>query len=281
MRDIEFRGFRKNDVAKMRKTFNLAFIDYIIPIHLSHGQFIQKIIQKTNISFKYSVGSYYNRKLVGFIYNSLNYYEDKKTAYNGGTGVIADFRGNRLTERMYESVLPKLMKNGIEQCILEVISNNKPAIKVYENLGFKRTKFYHCMKLTDQSPYLQKIKNKDSDLVVTTNPEWKKYSSFCDYSTCFLDSFPLLKKNKKNFDLVVTSNPKWKEYSNFCDYSTCFLDSFPLLKKNRKNETIIEAYLNNQLIGFLVFNRNMGRVEQIGVDHKYRGQGIGSILIIL
>jgi ribosomal protein S18 acetylase RimI-like enzyme len=242
MRDFEFRGFRKKDVAKMRKTFNLAFIDYIVPIHLSQGQFIQKIIQKTNISFKYSVGSYYNRKLVGFIYNSMNYYEDKKTAYNGGTGVIADFRGNRLTERMYESVLPKLMKNGIEQCILEVISNNKPAIKVYENLGFKRTKFYHCMKLTDQSPYLQKIKN-------------------------------------KNFDLVVTSNPKWKKYSNFCDYSTCFLDSFPLLKKNRENETIIEAYLDQRLIGFLIFNRIMGRVEQIGVDHNYRDRGIGSILI--
>jgi ribosomal protein S18 acetylase RimI-like enzyme len=242
MDDFELKGFRQKDVSKMRKTFNKAFDDYIVPINLSKGQFIQKIIHKTNISFKYSVGSYYNRKLVGFIFNSLNDYEGKKTAYNGGTGVISDFRGNRLTQRMYDFVIPKLKKIGIEQCVLEVISNNNPAIKVYENLGFRRTKFYHCMKLTEKSPYLLKIKNKD-------------------------------------VDIVIPPKPKWQNYSRYCDYSTCFLDSIPLLKKNRKNETILEAYEHERLVGFIIFNRKMGRVEHIGVDHPSRGQGIGAILI--
>lgn len=242
MGDFEFKGFRQKDVSKMRKTFNKAFYDYIVPIQLSHGQFIQKIVQKTNISFKYSVGSYYNEKLIGFIYNSINYYEGKKTAYNGGTGVIADFRGNRLTQKMYESIFPKLQNNGVEQCVLEVISNNKSAISVYENLGFNRTKFYHCLKLKEESPYLQKFK-------------------------------------KHNIDLAIPEKPKWKRYERFCDYNTCFLDSFPLLKKNKQNETILEAYLNQQLVGFLIFNRKMGRVEHIGIDHNARGNGIGSLLI--
>jgi ribosomal protein S18 acetylase RimI-like enzyme len=242
MGDFVFKGFQQKDVSRMRKAFNKAFSDYIVPIQLSHGQFVQKIIQKTNISFKYSVGSYYNKHLVGFIYNSINLYEDKKTAYNGGTGVITDFRGNQLTRKMYESVFPKLHKNGIEQCVLEVISNNKPAIKVYENLGFKRTKFYHCLKLKEESQYLQKI---------------KKYT----------------------FDVVIPEKPKWNKYQHFCDYNTCFLDSFPLLKKNKQNETILEVYHDQQLVGFLIFNRKMGRVEQIGIDHKARGQGIGTMLI--
>jgi len=242
MEDFLFKGFRHMDVSNMRKTFNKAFSDYIVPINLSHGQFIQKIVRKTNISFKFSVGSYYNKKLIGFIYNSINYYEGKKTAYNGGTGVVADYRGNKLTERMYESVFPKLQRNGIEQCVLEVISNNKPAINVYENLGFNRSKFYHCMKLKEESPYLKKLKISDIDLVYPVQPKWKKYESFCDYDTCFLDSFPLLKKNKQN-------------------------------------ETIIEAYYKHQLVGFLIFNRLMGRIEHIGIDHKYRGMGIGAMLI--
>jgi ribosomal protein S18 acetylase RimI-like enzyme len=226
----------------MRKAFNKAFSDYIVPINLSHGQFVQKIVHKTNISFKYSVGSYHNKNLIGFIYNSINYYEGKKSAYNGGTGVVADYRGNKLTEKMYESVFPKLQRNGIEQCVLEVISNNKPAIKVYENLGFNRSKFYHCMKLEEESPYLKKLKIDDIDLV-----------------------YPV--------------KLKWKKYERFCDYDTCFLDSFPLLKKNKQNETILEAYYKQQLVGFLIFNRLMGRVEQIGIDHTYRGKGIGAMLI--
>lgn len=242
MGEFEFKGFRKKDLAKMCKTFNKAFSDYLIPIQLSQGQFTQKIIQKTNISFKYSVGTYYNKKLVGFIFNSINYYESKKTAYNGGTGVIANFRGQNLTEKMYEFVLPDLQTNGVEQCILEVISNNQPAIKAYENIGFRRTKYYHCMKLTDKSPYLVKMANRD-------------------------------------IQIKVTDRPKWKKYSKFCDYNTCFLDSFPMLKNNKQNETFLEAYSGNMLVGFLIFNRKMGRVAHIGVDHNERGKGIGTLMI--
>jgi len=239
---LEYKGFRRTDVSRMRKTFNKAFNDYILPINLSHGQFVQKIIQKTNISFKYSVGCYSGRKLIGFIYNSINYYEGKKTAYNGGTGVIPEFRGNNLTEKMYASILPKLQKIDVEQCILEVISDNIPAIKVYENLGFKRTKFYHCMKLNQEGSYLRGLK-------------------------------------PPSVDLILPDKPKWSKYEKFSDFDTCFLDTFPLLKKNKENETIVEAYQSDKLIGFLIFNRKMGRVEHIGIDHNYRGKGIGAYLI--
>ena len=242
MGDFDFKGFRQKDVSKMRRTFNNAFSDYIVPINLTHGQFIQKIVQKTNISFNYSVGAYSKKKLIGFIFNSINYYEGKKTAYNGGTGVIPKYRGNKLTEKMYFSIFPKLEKNGIEQCVLEVISNNKPAIKVYENLGFTRSKFFHCMKLKSESSYLSGLK-------------------------------------KPNIDLKFPQSPKWKKYESFCDYETCFLDSLPLLKKNKLNETILEAYQNEKLVGFLIFNNKMGRVEHIGIDHDERGKGIASMLI--
>ncbi len=242
MVDFDFKGFRQKDVSKMRRTFNDAFSDYIVPINLTHGQFIQKIVQKTNISFNYSVGAYSKKKLIGFIFNSINYYEGKKTAYNGGTGVITKYRGNKLTEKMYYSIFPKLEKNGIEQCVLEVISNNKPAIKVYENLGFTRSKFFHCLKLKSESSYLRSFK-------------------------------------KPNIDLIFPETPKWKKYESFCDYKSCFLDSFPLLKKNKSNEAILEAYQNDTLVGFLIFNKKMGRVEHIGIDHDARGKGIASMLI--
>jgi ribosomal protein S18 acetylase RimI-like enzyme len=242
MEDFKFKGFRLKDVSKMRKTFNMAFSDYIIPMNLSHGQFVKKIVQKTNISFKYSVGTFNKNKLIGFIYNSINYYEGKKTAYNGGTGVIAEFRGNRLTEKMYDSVFPGFKKIGIEQCLLEVISNNKPAIKVYENLGFQKTKFYHCLKMSKESTYLQKIR-------------------------------------KPDIEVAIPANPKWKKYERFCDFNTCFLDSFPLLKRNKQNENILEAYHNHRLSGFIIFNRQMGRIEQIAVHPDSRGKGIGSVLI--
>lgn len=242
MGDFICKGLRQKDLSKMRKAFNLAFSNYYVPIHLSHGQFIQKIVEKTSISFKYSVGCYDKKKLVGFIFNSINYFEGKKTAYNGGTGVIADYRGNKLTQKMYESIFPSLRKNGVEQCLLEVITHNRPAIRVYENLGFVKTKYYHCMKLSNPGNYILKSRN-------------------------------------NSIQLRLAEQPKWKKYQSFCDYDSCFLDSFPMLKKNMRNESILEAYEQDQLIGFLVFNRKMGRVEHLGVHHDARGRGIGTLLI--
>jgi GNAT superfamily N-acetyltransferase len=243
MNDIIFKNFRKNEISHMRNSFNKAFSDYILPIHLSPRAFEHKILYKSNINLKYSVGSYYKHQLVGFIFQSINSYEDKKTAYNGGTGVISQFRGNNLTEKMYAHVYPKIKKFGVEQCVLEVLSINKPAIKVYERFGFEKSKFFHCLKLSVASKYL-------------LNRE----------------KFPGLKFHKP-------AVPNWKAYQSFCDLEASFLDTIPLLRNNYRNETIIEARLDNQLIGFIIFNKRMGRVGHIAVNPVHRGKGIGSLLI--
>jgi len=244
MNDIIFKNFKKCEISHMRTSFNKAFSDYILPIQLSPRAFEHKILYKSNINLKYSVGSYYKHQLIGFIFQSINTYESKKTAYNGGTGVIDQFRGNNLTEKMYSHVFPKIKRAGVEQCILEVISINKPAIKVYERLGFEKSKFLHCLKLSDASKYLLNKKK-----------------------------LPGIKFHKP----VV---PNWKAYHSFCDLDASFLDTFPLLRNNYRNETIIEARLDNQLIGFVIFNKRMGRVGHIGVDPAHRGKGIGSLLIL-
>jgi ribosomal protein S18 acetylase RimI-like enzyme len=226
----------------MRKVFNCAFEDYLIPVKLSDADFKRKLIDKTDISFKYSVGCYSENKLVGFIFQSIGKYNDQKTAYNGGTGVIPSFRGNHLTYHMYQHVLPKLVNKEVKNCVLEVISNNKPAIKSYEMVGFRKSKFYHCLKLEEESRYLANA------------PQYR-------------------------FRIVEPGKPRWDLYESFCDYDTSFLDTFFMLKKNRKFEKILEAYEGEDLVGYIIYNKKMGRVGNIGVNKQYRGKGIGTFLI--
>jgi len=242
MDNFRFRTFKKDDIPVMRKVFNKAFEDYIIPIQLNESAFNRKIIQKTNIIFKFSIGSYFNRQLVGFLFQTINQYQHKKTAYNGGTGVLPAYRGNELTSQMYHYIIPKLINEGVENCVLEVISNNKSAIRSYEKIGFKKSKFYHCLKLDAESNY---IKN----------------------------------ATRKNFRTELTQKPAWETYEKFCDYETSFLDNFNMLQKNIINETIIEAYDGDLLIGYVVYNQKMGRVSNIGVKKNYRGKGVGTFLI--
>jgi ribosomal protein S18 acetylase RimI-like enzyme len=239
---FNFRSFKKEDIPFMRKAFNKAFEDYLIHIKLTDSEFKKKIIEKTNINFKYSIGSYYKKELVGFLFHTIEIYQNQKTAYNGGTGVIPAFRGNNLTFQMYQFVIPKLKKRGVENCVLEVISNNKPAIKSYEKTGFIRSKFYHCLKLEKESNYLK-----------NSRPEW--------------------------LILIEPTKPKWDIYESFCDYNTSFLDTFTMLKKNIKFEKVVEAYVGEQLVGYIIYNKKMGRVANIAVDRRNRGRGIATSLI--
>jgi ribosomal protein S18 acetylase RimI-like enzyme len=242
MENFTFRSFIKNDISEMRNVFNKAFEDYLIPIILSESDFKRKLIEKTKLNFKYSVGCYDSRKLVGFLFHTIDQYQMKKTAYNGGTGVIPEYRGNNLTCQMYQHVIPKLIKKGVENCILEVISNNKPAIRSYEKIGFKKSKFYHCLKLDAESSYLKSI------------PHGK-------------------------FTGRVPVKPKWEVYETFRDYDTSFLDTFHMLKKNLTFESVLEAYAEDQLAGYIIYNKKMGRVGNIGVHKKFRGRGIGTFLV--
>jgi ribosomal protein S18 acetylase RimI-like enzyme len=242
MNNYKFRSFRKDDIKEMRKVFNAAFEDYLVPVRMSDTDFKRKLLEKTRINFNYSVGCYSDNQLVGFIFQTIGKYQDQKTAYNGGTGVIPSFRGNRLTCHMYEHVIPKLMQKEVKSCVLEVISNNKAALKSYEKVGFRKSKFYHCLKLDMESRYL------------ANSP-------------------------KPSYRIAVPGKHKWDIYSSFCDYDTSFLDTFHMLRKNIKYEKILEAYDGEDLVGYIIYNKKMGRVGNIGVSKSYRGKGIGTCLI--
>ncbi len=243
MKEFRFRTLNKKDIPDMHNAFNQAFSDYLIPMEITENSFRRKIIQKTNIQFKYSVGAFDKDRLAGFIFNTIGNYENKKSAYNGGTGVIPEYRGHQLTRKMYEYLLPDLVKNNIEQCVLEVISDNRAAIKAYERIGFRKTRFYHCLKLHRESSYLSNhAKN-------------------------------------KSIQSRFTDEPSWNEYSKFCDYGTSFLDTFESLKKSKDRESFMELHDGKNLVGFIIFNKNMGRIEHLAVHPKYRGMGIGASMI--
>ncbi len=242
MKEFTITQLSKKDIPQMYQGFNAAFSDYLIPMKLTESAFRKKIIQKTNIKFKYSVGSFFKKKLVGFIFHAIDQYEDKKVAYNGGTGVIPEFRGNNLTNHMYDYLLPRLISKEVDSCVLEVISTNIPAIRSYEKIGFTKSKFFHCMKLNLESNYLRSA-------------------------------------NQRKFDYKEVQRPNWNSYKTFCDYSSSYLDTLHVLKRNMANENFIEVYDESKIIGFIIFNKKMGRIEHLGVDHNYRGQGIGSMLV--
>jgi len=140
---MQIHSLEKIGLEDLAEAFNKAFENYFVPIQLD-AELLADKIKAENILLEHSVGVSINNSLVGFILIGIHL--DLKTAYNAGTGIIPEFRGQKLTEKMYAFLLPKLAKIGIKKQQLEVICENEKAISIYQNIGYSITRKLICYK---------------------------------------------------------------------------------------------------------------------------------------
>lgn len=237
-----FRSLETGDIAEMHQTFLGAFSDYKLPFQLSYEQFVQKFILKLSIDFSLSVGAFSDNKLVGFIFTSVGPYQNKRTAYNGGTGVLPSHRGKGLTQQMYEYLLPRLRENDIKQAVLEVLVENKQAISSYLSCGFSISTTYHCFQYS--------------------KPQ-------------VLGGVPTLE-----ISILAEREADWPLFTSFHDVDTHFLDSTPILKKHLKYEHLVVARMGEKAVGYIIFQPQVARISQLAVDKRFRKNGIGKQLLM-
>lgn len=144
---LNFKNLVKIDNENILECFNHSFSDYSIPLKLTLDQLETKL-RTENINKEISVGAFKENKLVGFVLHGARLENNCRVTYNAGTGVRPSERGQKLTRKMYEFIIPVLKKEKIKKVVLEVISNNIPAIKSYQSIGFKTVRYLSCFKGT-------------------------------------------------------------------------------------------------------------------------------------
>ena len=187
------RTLENISTKELLETFNSSFSDYIIPSYLTKEQLEDKI-QSDSIKLEFSVGAFENNQLIAFILHGYDIIDNLKTVYNAGTGVIPAKRGNKLTSKLYEYVLPILYKNNINKILLEVITTNETAIKIYKNIGFKIIREFNCFKGS------LNLTNTNSEYEISKLEEydWQKLNSFWDLKPSWQNSVTAVEKLKKS-----------------------------------------------------------------------------------
>ena len=142
---MEIKILEEITIRELTNVFNKAFADYTVKVHLTEENMLIKM-KAENILLHNSVGAFIENNLIGFILIRIDSYNGKNIAYNGGTGVIPEYRGNKMTNKMYSFISPVLKSKNIHHHQLEVISQNTIALKVYENLGFSKLRTLSCLK---------------------------------------------------------------------------------------------------------------------------------------
>jgi len=174
---MNVRRLEQINFSVLMECFLKAFENYFVKMPTDHEYYKERWYM-ANVRLDLSYGMFKNGKLIGFIINAVDERNGNLIAFNTGTGVLPEYRGQRIVSSIYEYAIPDLKRHGITKCRLEVIKDNFIAIKVYEKIGFKITKNYKCY---NGSIALEEIPK---------NLELKQVDvSFFDWSTLHQDHF--------------------------------------------------------------------------------------------
>ena len=122
--------------------------------------------------------------------HGLREIDGKKVAYNAGTGVVKEYRGQNATEKMYEKLNPILKSKGISEVILEVISQNAAAIRSYEKAGFTKVAGLACFKGDVKVP----TPNEQIEVKELENIDLEKVRDFSDWQATWQHSEATIRK---------------------------------------------------------------------------------------
>jgi len=140
---MKIRNLKDTPFEEILICFFEAFSDYFVKLPTS-PTYWEKRFEAARVNYEFSYGVFDDEKLVAYIIHGTDMHNDILTAFNTGTGVLPDYRGKKLVDQMYAFGLPQMKAIGIGKCMLEVIQENARAIKVYERIGFSKTRNLKC-----------------------------------------------------------------------------------------------------------------------------------------
>lgn len=171
---IAYRLLSNADFDSLHECFLTAFADYEVDMRLSHEQFRQRLT-RDGIRLEISSGAFDGERMIGFCMNAVGEWQGKSTAYDGGSAMIPEYRGRGIATEMFAFLEPKLKEAGVFQYLLEVLTSNVGATRLYRKLGFVETRRLAVFRRSEPQKGTREI-----DVRPVEQPDWKLFQSFWD-----------------------------------------------------------------------------------------------------
>jgi len=238
---MEYKPLNNSTLQEIWQAFNNAFSDYEVPIQMPFEKF-QKMGKRRGLNLDISLGAYEGKKLVGFVGNAAGDWNGKKTIYDCFTGIINDYKGKGLGKTLLENSIIRSKELGFEQYLLEVITTNEKAYKLYASKGFKIVRNFDvysspCEKIRFSSAHLP-----DSDIKIIQTPDWKKFKRMWEFQPSWQNSKESVERAKDTFELFV-------------------------------------IYRQNDCLGYLILDIETGDIPQLAIKKTHRRKDIASALL--
>jgi len=117
------------------EAWNEGFKGYVAELHMDMDTFLKRTVQE-NLSPKYSHVAFDGERPIGILVSGIKIRGGIKTSWNGGTGVHPDYRDQGVGHKLVEASLKLYEQEDVELATLEAVSDNDPAIHLYEKHGY-------------------------------------------------------------------------------------------------------------------------------------------------
>ncbi|MBD5367118.1 MAG: GNAT family N-acetyltransferase [Bacteroides sp.] len=242
--DITIRCLAGIEPAVIHKAFLEAFSDYAITLD---EQSLAAMLKRRGARFDLSFGALNgDGRLVSFIINGIDSHNGHTSAYDTGTGTVREYRGMGLTDRIFSFQTDHLVSAGVDTYVLEVLTDNTPAVKIYTRQGFERVRKLDCF-TADNSHVIDSVSDRAAAAVVTvgetTVDEIAQLGHFMDFTPSWQNTLASVGRNQGAFLCMAAYSPDGRE------------------------------------VGFGVSETAYGDITLLAVDPAHRRRGIGSRLL--
>jgi len=136
MSNVELKRLNTCSFQTAVDVWNQGFQGYFIDMTLSLDSLLNRITAE-GISPAHSFVAFSEDKPVGFLLSGLRTARGKKLAWNGGTGVIPNWRGKGVGKCLVNAALEMYAAERVDFALLEAITGNHAAIALYKTFGYE------------------------------------------------------------------------------------------------------------------------------------------------
>lgn len=133
---VSFKRLNECKLDEVVQVWNEGFTGYFFDATMTVEMFLNRLVLE-GLSPTLSIAAYQGDRPVGIVLNGIRHIQGSKIAWNGGTGVIEEYRGKGISRALMDHTLQLYRDEHVQLASLEAISENEKAIRLYKRKGYE------------------------------------------------------------------------------------------------------------------------------------------------
>jgi len=132
----EIRLMSECSLTDAVNVWNEGFKGYFADMSQTVNGYLARI-HNEGISPEFSLIAFHQDKAIGFLLSGIRENQGKMEAWNGGTGVVPEYRATGIGKVLVKAALQMYREKQVDTATLEAITQNERAIKLYRHFGYE------------------------------------------------------------------------------------------------------------------------------------------------